>query len=395
MIRDARREPGLATLLLIVLTACSGGTPPATATNGDTTSNHEPPPDRGLRLQVIASGLDNPLYLTAPAGDPRLFIVEQPGRIRIFEDGRLLDTPFLDITSKVRSGGEQGLLSVAFHPRYADNGYFYVNYTDVTGDTRVERYRVSGDPDRADVASASLVLHVDQPYANHNGGLVAFGPDGRLYIGMGDGGSGGDPQGHGQNTQSLLGALLRIDVDGTQPYGVPSDNPFAGRFGGRGELWAWGLRNPWRFSWDRQTGLFYLADVGQNQWEEIHVVPADSAGVNYGWAIMEGTHCFGASSCDRSGLTLPVHEYDHGDGCSITGGYVYRGRALPHLSGHYFYSDYCDGWLRSFRYENGRAVDHREWSVGELGNVLSFGEDASGELYVLTSNGTVRRFVAE
>ena len=342
----------------------------------------------------VVSGLSNPLFLTAPAGDSRLFIVEQPGRIRIVRNGELLQTPFLDIASRVRSGGEQGLLGLAFHPSYASNGYFYVNYTDTGGDTRVERYSVAaGSPDVAEPSSAKLLLTVDQPFANHNGGQVMFGPDGMLYIGMGDGGSGGDPQGHGQNRNTLLGALLRIDVNSADPYGIPANNPFGGQAGVREEIWAYGLRNPWRFAFDRTAGRLYIADVGQNRLEEINVVPTGTAGVNYGWNIMEGMTCYNATTCNQNGLTLPVHEYDHSQGCSVTGGFVYRGTAVPEIAGYYLYSDYCSGWLRGFRYVNGSATDHREWSVGELGNVLSFGEDSAGELYILSANGRVYRIV--
>lgn len=343
-----------------------------------------------IQLEVIASGLKNPLYLTAPPSDPRLFIVEQPGRIQIVQNGQLLQTPFLDIVDRVRSGGERGLLSVAFHPKYASNGFFYVNYTNRNGDTHIERYSVSADdPDRADPASGKLLLKIEQPYSNHNGGLVMFGPDGMLYIGMGDGGSGGDPQGHGQNRGTLLGALLRIDVDGADPYAIPPDNPFVGQPGMRGEIWAWGLRNPWRFAFDWETNLLYIADVGQNRWEEVHIASTKDAGLNYGWNIMEGVHCYRTLSCKRDGLVLPVLEYGHSEGCSITGGYVYRGSRIPSLVGHYFYADYCDGWIRSFKYENGKVSEPREWNLGRIGSILSFGEDAAGELYVLSDNGRV------
>jgi glucose/arabinose dehydrogenase len=352
-------------------------------------------PDTGqvkLDTQLVARGLEHPLYLTAPAGDPRLFVVEQSGRIRVIAGSVLQATPFLDITGKVSYGGEQGLLSVAFHPDYAGNGYFYVDYTDTAGDTRVERYRVSADPNVADPGSAKPILFVDQPYANHNGGLVVFGPDRKLYIGLGDGGSGGDPQGNGQNHGTLLGKLLRIDVDAGDPYAVPPDNPFVGTNGARGEVWAYGLRNPWRFAFDREAGRLYIADVGQSSREEVDVVPAASGGLNYGWNVMEGDECYGAGSCNQAGLTLPVLAYSHADGCSITGGYVYRGQSIPALRGTYFYSDYCSGWLKSFRYDGG-VTEQRDWSIG-LGSVLSFGEDSAGELYVLTAGGTVYRLVS-
>lgn len=371
--------------------ACSG-TPGLADPGGDNPGAGNPPPTE-INLEVVATGLNSPLHLTSPPGDSRLFVVEQGGRIRIIENGQVLGTPFLDINAIIASGGERGLLSLAFHPNYGSNGYFYVNYTDQSGDTRVERYTVSGNPNAADAQSAKLILTVAQPFGNHNGGLVTFGPDGMLYIGMGDGGSAGDPGDAGQNTNTLLGALLRIDVDGGDPYAIPPDNPFVGQAGARGEIWAYGLRNPWRFSFDGPGGTLYIADVGQNEWEEVDAVSATEAGVNYGWRLMEGAHCFNPSvNCDQTGLELPVLEYDHSQGCSVTGGYVYRGSALPLLRGHYFYGDYCAGFVRSFRLENGEATDEATWDVGSIGQILSFGVDASNELYVLTSQGTVFRF---
>jgi hypothetical protein len=370
--------------VLLLAAACgrsnpSGGDPP-------------PVPASGLRLVEVASGFSQPLYLTAPAGDPRLFVVEQTGRIRIVSGGTVLPTPFIDLSAKISSGGERGLLSMAFHPDYARNGFFYVDYTDVNGDTRVERYHVGANANQADPASAQLVLTVAQPYANHNGGLVMFGPDGYLYVALGDGGSGGDPQGNGQNSAALLGKILRLNVNGAAPYTIPPNNPFVGQTGKRPEIWITGVRNPWRFSFDRDAGLLYLADVGQNAWEEVNVTPASAGGLNFGWNLMEAAHCYGGSGCSQQGLTLPVLEYSHGEGCSVTGGYVYRGSAIPGLRGHYFYSDYCSGWLRSFRWNGSQAADRREWDVGSIGNVSSFGEDAAHELYVTSSNGRVYRF---
>jgi glucose/arabinose dehydrogenase len=281
---------------------------------------------------------------------------------------------------------------MAFHPEYESNGFFYVDYTDADGNTRVVRYAVSAaDPDAADPTSAKLILAVEQPFSNHNGGLLLFGPDGKLYIGLGDGGSGGDPRGNGQNLGTLLGTILRIDVDEGDPYTIPSDNPFVGRADARGEIWAYGLRNPWRFAFDGAAGLLYIADVGQSAWEEVNVVAADVGGMNFGWNIMEGAHCYGASGCDESGLTLPVLEYGHDEGCSITGGYVYRGTLVPDVVGQYFYSDYCTSFLRSFSFADGAVTDRIDWSVGDIGRVQSFGEDAAGELYVLSTNGTVYR----
>jgi glucose/arabinose dehydrogenase len=285
---------------------------------------------------------------------------------------------------------------MAFDPAYATNGFFYVNYTNRNGDTVVERYRVSStDPNRADPASARQILLVAQPFANHNGGHILFGPDGMLYIAMGDGGSGGDPQRHGQNRNSLLGKLLRIDVSRGDPYTIPSDNPFVGQSGARGEVWAYGLRNPWRIWFDRTDRMLYVADVGQNQIEELNAVGQSTAAVNYGWNIMEGAQCYNSSSCNQSGLTLPVLTYNHSGGaCSVTGGIVYRGQRIPEIQGHYFYGDYCAGWVRSFRVSGGAATAELQWDVGSVGQILSFGEDAAGEMYLLSANGTVYRFVS-
>jgi hypothetical protein len=370
----------LVLLAAVTLSACfDDGTGPPIETVDD------------LRAVEIVSGLVSPVHLTTPAGDARLFVVDQPGIIYVVRNGTRLATPFLDISAEVAYGGERGLFSMAFDPEYDSTGLFWVNYTDNAGDTRVERYRVSADPDVADAGSAELVLHVDQPASNHNGGQIAFGPDGMLYVGMGDGGGGGDVQNHGQNRSTLLGALLRLDVR-TLPYAIPADNPFAGSVDDRPEIWGYGLRNPWRFSFDDVAGDLYIGDVGQGEWEEINAVAADEAPVNYGWRIMEGTHCYNPSSCNQTGLRLPVHEYSHDEGrCSVTGGHVYRGEDLTGLQGHYFYSDYCTGFLRSFRVTGGSATEHREWNVGDLGNVLSFGEDSAGELYVLTGGGRVYR----
>ncbi len=374
-------------VFVCALAACAGNPPSGPPLPGETGT---------LELQPVASGLSSPLYLTAPAGDPRLFIVEQAGRIRIVESGQLLAQAFLDIRDRVASGGEEGLLGLAFHPNYAGNGYFYVDYTHLNNArdtlyTLIERYSVSPAPDSADSASHKLILRIVQPYTNHNGGLVMFGPDGMLYIGMGDGGSGGDPENRAQNPDSLLGKLLRIDVDHGDPYAIPASNPFAAG-GGAPEIWALGLRNPWRYAFDRTAGLLYIADVGQNLWEEVSVAPAGQGGLNYGWRIMEGLHCFNATSCSSTGLVQPVVEYGHANGCSITGGFVYRGTRAPSLVGQYFYSDYCSGWMRSFAYANGAVTGQTTWSLNvSLGNVLSFGEDSAGELYVLSGGGSVYR----
>jgi len=349
----------------------------------------------GEGLTLVVSGLSSPVLLTAPVGDDRLFIVEKSGRIRVFRDGTLLPTPFLDIASQTSGGGERGLLGLAFDPDYASNGTFYVNHTDNSGDTRILRFTTSADPNVADAASMQLVLEIDQPYDNHNGGHITFGPDGMLYVGMGDGGSGGDPDGHGQNRATLLGSMLRIDVGGSATYSVPSDNPFRGNSAVAPETWAYGLRNPWRFSFDRETGDLWIGDVGQNRMEEISFRDASSdGGENYGWNILEGTLCHATDPCDSSGTVLPIHEYDHDDGCSVTGGIVYRG-TISTLRGRYFYADYCESWIRSFREDDGRAVEHFDHSVdfGAVPNITAFGEDGAGELYVVSINGDVYRVV--
>lgn len=365
--------------------------------NGGTTA--EPgPPLQGVRLEQVVSGLERPVDIAAPPGDQRLFVLEQPGRIRILRDGGLLPEPFLDITSQVGStGNEQGLLGIAFHPEYQSNGYFYINYTDLDGNTRIERYRVSqADPDRADEGSAHLIIGYEQPFRNHNGGQVLFGPDGMLYIPSGDGGSGGDPQGHGQNLQSLLGKMLRIDVDGGDPYAVPPDNPFVGRSDARPEIWAYGLRNPWRVAFDGQENLLYVADVGQNSFEEVSVVDTDDGGLNFGWNIMEGTHCFEPRMlCSRDGLVIPVVEYPRSQGISITGGYVYRGEAIPELRGRYLYADFGQSWIRSFRYEAGVARDDAELELEGVPNITTFGVDRDGEMYVATLTGSIYKFVPD
>jgi glucose/arabinose dehydrogenase len=347
-----------------------------------------------LGVEQVASGLDEPVYLTSPTGDPRLFIVEQRGRIRVVENGKLLDKPFLDIVKKVGSGGERGLLSVAFHPEYRTNGFLFVNYTNKSGDTQIERYTRSSNRNVADVGSAKLILAIDQPYSNHNGGMNLFGPDGMLYIGMGDGGSQGDPKGNGQNPNALLAKLLRINVDRADPYSIPPANPYS-KGGGRGEVWAIGLRNPWRFTFDRTSGLVYIADVGGDRFEEVNVALMSAAGVNYGWNIMEGPSCRRSMGCNQAGLQKPVLSYatHQNSTCAIIGGSVYRGRKIPEIQGQYFYSDYCNSWLRSFGFADGKVTDEHEWPIGRLGSITSFGEDSQGELYICTSSGRVYRLI--
>lgn len=352
-----------------------------------------------LALRRVATGLARPVDVQAPPGDrARVFVVEQAGRIRILRDGTLVARPFLDLAGRVASGGERGLLGLAFHPDYARNGRLFVNYTDLRGDTVLAEFRASSDPDVADASGERVLLRVAQPFANHNGGGLAFGPDGKLYAGLGDGGSAGDPLGNGQRLDTLLGKLLRLDVDAGMPYAIPADNPFAGRSDARGEIWAYGLRNPWRFGFDRAGGDLFIGDVGQAQREEIDVGSATRrGGENYGWNVAEGTRCFAPpSGCDLSGLTPPVLDYGHDEGCSVTGGVVYRGCRMPGWHGTYFYGDFCSGFVRSFRLEAGRAVERRDWTATlgpGLGQVSSFGVDADGEIYVLDYDGDVFRLV--
>ena len=350
------------------------------------------------QLVEIASGLTRPLYVThAGDGSGRLFIVEQGGLIKIWQDGAVLDTPFLDvselISQEARSADytERGLLGLAFHPDFAANGQFFINYTERQNHgTVVARYTVSADdPNRADPASEVQLLYVPQPYGNHNGGHMVFGPDGYLYISLGDGGSGGDPQGNGQNLGTLLGTLLRIDVNVEDGYAIPPDNPFVGNDAARPEIWAWGLRNAWRFSFDRETGDLYIADVGQYSWEEVSFQPAGSpGGENYGWNAYEGTHEFSGNP-PASDVVMPILEYGHSNGrCSITGGYVYRGADVPGLQGVYFYGDWCTGTIwTAWQGEDG--VWQSQVSLESGRRISSFGEDEDGELYVVDHGGAL------
>lgn len=342
-----------------------------------------------LTATRVVGGLQSPVDLQVPPGErQRLFVIEQPGRIRIVRAGALVAAPFLDITARVGSGGERGLLGLAFHPQYASNGRFYVNYTDLDGDTHISEFRVSANPDVADAGSERQLLFVAQPFPNHNGGGLAFGNDGMLYAGLGDGGSGGDPLGNGQSLGTPLGKLLRMDVDHGSPYGVPTDNPFVSTAGAFPAIWAYGLRNPWRFAFDRATGDLYIGDVGQNAVEEIDVgLASRHGGENYGWNTWEGNSCFRpGTGCPTTGVTFPVLEYGHGEGCSVTGGVVYRGCRMPGYAGTYFYGDFCSAFVRSFRLQNGSAVERRDWtsSLGSnLGQISAFGTDADGEVYIL------------
>lgn len=354
------------------------------------------PPPSTPELQLISSSLNGALYATAPAGDARLFVVEKEGYISIFENDAEKGSKFLNIASDVSGGGEQGLLGLAFHPDYGSNGQFYVYYTDTSGDTIVSEWTVSGDPDLADHGSERIILTIEQPFANHNGGMIDFDADGYLWIGLGDGGSGGDPQNHGENPTTLLGSMLRIDVDTDdfpgdpdRNYGIPITNPFVGSAAGADEVWAYGLRNPWRWSFDRVDGNIYIGDVGETAWEEISVAGVDEAGINYGWDILEGSSCYEpAFGCVSTGTRLPAVEYPNPTSglAAVVGGFVYRGTLMPDLQGVYFYSDAHGFWVRSFRYYEGEVLLEQDWPDLAIPNVWGFGQDDAGELYILDND---------
>lgn len=350
----------------------------------------------------LVGQFSSPVYAVSPPGDlDRLFVVQQGGLIRIVEDPRtapnILTTPFLDLTSLTNGGGERGLLGLAFHPDYDNNGRFFVNFTNNAGNTRVWEYSVSADPNVANPGMVQGILVANQPFSNHNGGCIQFGPDGKLYIGLGDGGSANDPGNRSQDPMNKLGKMIRLDVDLPSPF-IPADNPFVGDPTTLDEIWHIGLRNPWRYSFDSLTGDLWIADVGQNAREEINFQPASSTGgENYGWRCMEGFNCTGLSGCTCNGpaLTLPIDDYTHGGGrCSITGGFVYRGSQIPGLEGTYFYGDFCSRDIWALRYD-GTAVtqnlnvtaDLQPSAGGTIGNITSFGQDGAGELYILTSTG--------
>jgi glucose/arabinose dehydrogenase len=388
--------------LLALLVAVMPGASALAQGDGPVTTRSAPPDPAGVQLVSVANGFDRPLFVThAGDGSGRLFVLEQTSRVRIVLDGEILQSAFLDLSGMVtpiNGYSEQGLLGLAFHPDYAENGRFFVDYTDRNGTSIVAEYAVSADdPNVADSGSARVLLRVEQPYANHNGGMLAFGPDGYLYISLGDGGSAGDPQGNAQNPWTLLGSILRLDVDtppqGGAAYSIPVDNPYSDNGLGLPELWAIGLRNVWRFSFDRATGDLYLADVGQDQWEEVDFQEAGfSGGANYGWNRYEGTHPYSGGDAPR-GMVLPIAEYSHSEGgCSISGGYVYRGADLPDLEGAYFFGDWCTGniWA-TYRDEA------EEWQTNLFlptsGHMItSFGEDEAGELYVVDHSGSLWRF---
>ena len=372
-------------------------TPPAPAVSPAPTA----PPLETLRLEPVLGGMEfkSPTNL-AHTADGRVLVSEQAGRVLMFDEAALRDehvfySVFLDIRDRVNdSGSEEGLLGFAFDPGFADNGHFYVYYS-ASGPRRsvVSRFAMkNNNPEAADPDSELVLLEVEQPYPNHNGGQLAFGPEGYLYIGLGDGGSAGDPLNNGQDPATLLGSVLRIDVRNStpeEPFRVPADNPFAGTEGARGEIWAYGLRNPWRFSFDRATGELWAGDVGQNRWEEIDLI---APGSNYGWNTLEGAHCFSPrEGCKREGTVPPVWEYSlEGDACSVIGGYVYRGVAVPWLTGVYLYGDYCSGRVFGLRYDDGAATTHQQLAATGL-RITSFGQDNDGELYLLSQRSGIYR----
>ncbi len=378
--------------LVIVITGCLTG-----CSGNDSQQDSQLPTSTSVTLQTVTTSLNFPVFMTAAPNDnnTRLFIVEKGGLIRVFNRTSSSLTAFLDIRGLISTGGERGLLGMAFDPGYSTNGLFYVFYTNRNGDLVIAQY-TRANSDVADPASAVIRLTITRnpTLSNHNGGMLAFGPDGCLYAGVGDGGGGGDPNNNGQNVNTSLGKLLRINPATGLLCANNIPNPF-----GQSEVWSFGLRNPWRFSFDRQTGDLYIGDVGQGAREEIDVSPAPNAGrgLNYGWRLMEGFFCFNpASNCNPGNLTLPVLDYPHDDGaCSVTGGYVYRGSAIPSLQGTYFYGDFCAGFVRSFRYQNGQPTEQTEWPLLSPpgGFVTSFGEDAAGELYVMTQGGGLFKFV--
>ena len=385
----------MAFVIALSLVSCGTG-----SSGGDGTTPPPGPsgPPPAIALTTVVTGLSSPVGMeSAHDGTGRFFVVQQGGLIRVVLNGTVNSTPFLDLTSQVESGGEKGLLGLAFHPDFGGNRKFYVDYTRRNGtqlQTIIAEYLASAtDPNVADPSTARVLLTIDQPFDNHNGGQLAFGPDGFLYIGMGDGGNGGDPFGNGQNKNALLGKILRIDVDTTsagKAYGIPATNPFASG-GGAPEVYAYGFRNPWRFSFDSAGGRLFAGDVGQDAFEEVDIV---EPGKDYGWNVMEGTHCYNATTCTMTGLTLPIADYSHSEGESITGGFLYRGTAIPGMAGRYLFGDFISGniWVLT---QNGTTWD-RTLSLASGRGISSFGRDDSGELYVLDYGaGSILKIVGQ
>jgi glucose/arabinose dehydrogenase len=394
-------------LLVVFLAGCGGGNdgPPAIDARDPTdaaVATCTPKNGTAIDFETIATGLDQPLLAAAAPGDPRLFVIEQTGKVRVIKNGQLLDAPFIDIADNVLCCGEQGLLGIAFHPNFGQNDRFYVHHTmKGTAEHVIAEYKAVFGTDTADPASRREILRFSDPYGNHNAGALEFGPDGMLYIAFGDGGSGGDPEDRAQNLSQLFGKILRIDVDartGTKEYGIPADNPYVASPDGptdpRPEVWHYGLRNPFRFTFDRGTGNIYIGDVGQDTWEEVDVSP-NVPNVNYGWDDREGQHCFEpTTNCLTADHLEPVVEFNHSDGwASVMGGAVYRGSCFPDLVGTYFYGDHYAGRLWAFEYANGQAMNNRKVSDTDLAGMTSVHPDALGELYVTTINGTVRRII--
>ena len=351
----------------------------------------------GLELApvLVVDGLEQPTDVVGAPDDDRLFVVEKAGKIQIVENGRIGDRPFLDITRWVGSAGnEQGMLSLRFHPRYADNGRIFIFFTDTRGTSQLAEARVDATGDEVDLSSLRSIMSIPQFGQYHQSGSMMFGPDGYLWVSLGDGGGIGDPLGNGQDITNIDGSIIRIDVDSGDPYAIPDDNPFMGT-DARPEIWAYGLRNPWRISYDATTGLVYIPDVGQEGSEEINVAPLGEAGRNFGWSVSEGTTCYGGGECDTSGQTLPVYQYLHdGNGCAIIGGQVYRGSLMPELDGHFFFADFCLGWVRSAVLDESDVslvVDWTTESEDRLGNVTTIGSDRRGELYVANLAGEIWR----
>ena len=352
----------------------------------------------GLRLSpvLVSNGLEQPTDVVGAPDDDRLFIVEKAGRIRIVEAGAIGERPFLDIARWVGStGNEQGLLSLRFHPRYAENGRVFIFFTDAGGTSQLAEAQVDATGDAVDLSTLRSVVTIPQFGQYHQSGSMFFGPDGYLWVSLGDGGGIGDPLGKGQDISNIDASIIRIDVDNGEPYAVPDDNPFIGTVDARPEIWAYGVRNPWRISYDATTGYVYIPDVGQEGSEEINVVPLGEAGRNFGWAVSEGTSCYGEEECDMSGHTLPVYQYVHdGNGCAIIGGEVYRGNLMPELDGHFFFSDFCLGWVRSVVLDDSDVHLVVDWITARedrLGNVTSIGSDRHGELYVANLAGEIWR----